>query len=94
MNHRNYFEHESPNGKTPKDRLVAAGADFTYCGECLYMTTYSGQDLNKRIVEGWMDSPGHRAIILEERFDQGAVGVWFGKDYIYFTFNGIKGDSE
>ncbi|MFP3879717.1 MAG: InlB B-repeat-containing protein [Dehalococcoidia bacterium] len=38
-------------------------------------------------VSGWMDSPGHRANILEPRFTTTGVGVSFsdGAEYVYIT---------
>ena len=42
----------------------------------------------KEIVDGWMDSPGHRANILEKKYDKIGVGVVINSDEeVYSTQN-------
>jgi uncharacterized protein YkwD len=47
------------------------------------------QEVCEWAVSGWMDSPGHRANILEPRFDKTGVGVVFSAEgvitYLYIT---------
>ena len=45
------------------------------------------QEVCEWAVSGWMDSPGHKANILEPRYTKTGVGVSFseGGDYLYIT---------
>jgi uncharacterized protein YkwD len=48
----------------------------------------SEESLAQEIMDGWMDSPGHRKNILEENFDKLGVGVSVGTDgAVYATQN-------
>ena len=68
MAERNYFSHDSPEGTTPWDRAKAAG-----------YRDPSGENIARgypdasSVVEAWMNSPGHRANILN--CDSMAIGV-------------------
>lgn len=67
MDARGYFDHTTPEGLEPWDRIRAAlgSADpFTAMGENIAMG-YAGADAT---CDGWMNSPGHRANILSEEF--------------------------
>jgi uncharacterized protein YkwD len=68
MAERNYFAHTSPEGTTPWDRAEDAGYPDP-SGENL-ARGYPDADA---VVEAWMDSPGHRANILN--CDSKATGV-------------------
>lgn len=68
MFNEGYFAHESPLTGSPFDRLEAAGLGYRLAGENLAFAP------NVEIAhEGLMDSPGHRANILEAGF--GRVGI-------------------
>jgi uncharacterized protein YkwD len=77
---RNYFSHNSPEGRTPHDR-IRAGCRFplSMTGENIWMS--SGRPLgNTRqlasiIVDNWMSSPGHRTNLLHPQFTDIGVGV-------------------
>jgi uncharacterized protein YkwD len=47
------------------------------------------QEVCEWAVSGWMDSPGHRANILEPRYTETGVGVSFSEEgafvYVYIT---------
>ncbi|MBI2103686.1 hypothetical protein HYT59_01635 [Candidatus Woesebacteria bacterium] len=67
-----YFEHESPDGKGVEDLTKEAGYSYLTIGENLAL----GNFLNdKELVQGWMDSPGHRANILNSSYKEIGVGV-------------------
>jgi uncharacterized protein YkwD len=76
---QDYFSHYAPSGEGPASRMRAAGYIYSSnigyeVGEniawgTLYMATPSA------IVEAWMQSPGHRANILDPRFKNTAIGV-------------------
>ena len=59
-----YFAHNSPSGKTPWYWFKIAGYKYTSAGENL-ATLF---DDSKSVVEGWMNSPLHRANILAEKY--------------------------
>ncbi len=72
---RQYFAHESPTGEGPSDLADAAGYDFLIIGENLALGNYENDTI---LVQAWMDSPGHRANILNAKFTE--IGVAVKKD--------------
>lgn len=58
MSYSNYFSHTSCNGRTPWQRAAAAGTSAT--GE----TIGGGYPTPAAMVDGWMNSPGHCAILM------------------------------
>ncbi|MDO8664263.1 MAG: CAP domain-containing protein [Candidatus Liptonbacteria bacterium] len=71
---KQYFEHVSPSGVGPGDLVEAQGYDYILAGENLALGNFAGdQDL----VTAWMNSPGHRANILNNRYRE--IGVAVGK---------------
>jgi len=83
MIHYGYFAHENPvTGSTPDDRFVASGFAGTTYGENIA----AGQTTPQRVVEAWMDSPGHRANMLDANFTHLGVAVRLGGAYnIYWV---------
>lgn len=81
MFRQQYFEHESPDGKTPADVIKAAGYQFIIVGENLALGNYQNDVV---LVEAWMDSPGHRANIMDSKFHEigvaAAKGMFNGKE--------------
>ncbi|MEK6853023.1 MAG: CAP domain-containing protein, partial [Nanoarchaeota archaeon] len=75
---RNYFEHESPEGKDVSDRFKEAGIYFICSGENLFFIERfsSRTNLSKEVVDGWMNSTGHRANILNMNYTDAGVGVF------------------
>ncbi len=57
----NYFEHNSPQGKSPSDFINEVGYEYITVGENLAMGIFKDE---KDLVTAWMNSPGHRANIL------------------------------
>ena len=64
MANRGYFEHVSPDGITPWARMTAAGYNYSAAGENI-AAGYSSTDA---VFNGWMNSSGHRANILNCSF--------------------------
>jgi hypothetical protein len=60
MRDRGYFDHTDPDGRTPWDRAAAAGVDGVAAENIA-----RGQADATAVVAAWMDSPGHRANILD-----------------------------
>lgn len=78
MLNRNYFSHTDPEGRTLKERLPAKLATRQW-GENIWAGR--GYDprqvryLAQKIVDGWMQSPRHRANILTPGYTHLGVGV-------------------
>jgi uncharacterized protein YkwD len=75
----NYFEHVSPNGTTPVDRVRAAGylpnESVGYViGENLAWGTYK-LSTAQAIVSAWIASPGHLANILESSYRDTGIAI-------------------
>jgi uncharacterized protein YkwD len=82
-----YFEHQSLDGREISDRAKAQGYDYRTVGENIAV----GQRDVVEVMQGWMDSPGHRENILRPQFTHLGSGVATG-DYkgfqsIYWTQN-------
>lgn len=65
-----YFEHVSPSGVGPGELNIKNGYDYIVVGENLILGNFSSE---KEVVQKWMDSPGHRANILNKRYAE--IGV-------------------
>jgi uncharacterized protein YkwD len=75
----NYFEHVSPSGETPVDRVRAASyipaENVGYViGENLAWGTL-GLASPQSIVDAWIASPGHLANILEGQYSETGIAV-------------------
>jgi uncharacterized protein YkwD len=68
----NYFAHSSHNGES-FDRRVRRYANHRALGETLAMMGGCGRGSARRVVRMWMNSPGHRAILLSSKFRR--VGI-------------------
>lgn len=68
---RDYYEHNSPEGRNAGDRMSAAGYDWHKWGENIHRGPKSAADA----MRDWMKSPGHRANILDCGFKDIGVGV-------------------
>ncbi len=67
-----YFEHKSPNGNTPADIIKAQGYEYIVVGENLALGNFKDDET---LVQAWMDSPGHRANILNHKYQEIGVAV-------------------
>ncbi|MFE0255851.1 CAP domain-containing protein [Streptomyces sp. NPDC059010] len=67
---RAFYSHTSPEGSQPWDRAAAAGSTRRSIGENIAC----GQRSPAEVVEGWMNSPGHRANILKPDFTHLGIG--------------------
>lgn len=71
-----YFEHVSPKGLGPSDLVEAVEYEYVTVGENLALGNYQNDE---KLVEAWMNSPGHRANILNSRFTEIGVAVGRGR---------------
>jgi len=70
---RGYFAHDTPEGRTPFDRMKEANVHFLIAGENLALApTVSIAHT------GLMNSPGHRANILRPQFGRVGIGIMDG----------------
>ncbi|MEU8247960.1 CAP domain-containing protein [Nonomuraea sp. NPDC048916] len=68
---RGFFDHTSPDGRSPGDRVRAAGfAPISTWGENIA----KGRRTAAQAVDGWLNSPGHRANIMNCAFTHIGVG--------------------
>lgn len=67
-----YFEHVSPSGTDVSDLAQNAGYEFVMIGENLALGNFKN---DADLVQAWMDSPGHRANILNTRYKEIGVSV-------------------
>ncbi|MFB9862852.1 CvpA family protein [Rufibacter immobilis] len=75
MFRRGYFSHYTTEGWSPFDRIRKAHVPFRLAGENLALAP------TLTIAhEGLMNSPGHRANILRDRFGRVGIGVLQGSD--------------
>ena len=68
-----YFAHESRDGG-PFDRRVRRFADHRAVGETLAMLGGCGRRTARKVVRMWMNSPGHRAILLSSSYRRVGIG--------------------
>lgn len=70
-----YFEHDSPSGKTAADLVRAEGYSFQSVGENLALGDF-GTD--QKLVEAWMNSAPHKKNILNPKFTELGLAVTKG----------------
>lgn len=79
---KGYFAHNTPDGKTPWDFIVSAGYSYLQAGENLAVNFSEAED----VETAWMNSPGHKANILNKNFQEIGIGVAQG---VYQGHNAI-----
>ncbi|MFF4547095.1 sigma-70 family RNA polymerase sigma factor [Streptomyces sp. NPDC001406] len=78
---RNFFDHTNPDGVDPGQRITAAGYRWSTYGENIAQ----GQQTPESVMDSWMNSPGHRANILNCSFKEIGVGVHKGSGGPWWT---------
>jgi uncharacterized protein YkwD len=73
MANRNYFAHDTPEGVGVGTRVTEAGYRWSAVGENIA----KGQPDAAAVMKAWMNSPGHKANILNCRYRQIGVGPAF-----------------
>ena len=66
------FSHTRPDGKNFSSALTEAGVSYRGSGENIAW----GQRTPEQVMEGWMNSAGHRANILNEKYTSIGVGYY------------------
>ncbi len=67
MFRRQYFAHDSPDGQGIDSLAKQAGYDFIVIGENLALGNFQSEE---QLIQGWMDSPGHRENILHQQYQE------------------------
>ncbi|WNM30460.1 sigma-70 family RNA polymerase sigma factor [Streptomyces sp. Li-HN-5-11] len=78
---RDFFDHTNPDGAGPGERITAAGYRWSAYGENIA----KGQQTPESVMTSWMNSPGHRANILNCAFKNIGVGVHKGSGGPWWT---------
>lgn len=71
-----YFDHTSPNGIDPGMLVSNCGYEYIITGENLILGNFENEE---ELVEDWMNSPGHRANILNDKYTEIGVSVIKGE---------------
>ena len=79
MHDLKYFSHTSPTYGSPFEMMKAFGLSYRTAGENIAY----GYRTPQAVVDGWMNSSGHRANILNASFKQ--IGVGYVADGHYWT---------
>lgn len=80
------ISHRSPDGMEYPQAIAAAGVtNYAWAGENIYATNEVAtvEEAAARGVWRFMESPPHRAIILDPAFDSVGVGVGQGPDGVF-----------
>ena len=72
----NYFSHTSPTYGSPFDMMKSFKISYKTAGENI-----AGNSSNSSAVTAWMNSPGHKANILNGNFNYTGIGVVSGSKY-------------
>lgn len=81
MADKNYFSHNSPTYKDPFTMMKNFGIKYGQAGENI-AKGYPNAD---SVIKGWMNSPGHRANILNSSFKKIGVGYVNKSGTTYWT---------
>lgn len=68
---RQYFAHNTPTGETPWSFIKAAGYSYITAGENLAIDFSEAES----VQTAWMNSPGHRANIMNKSFQEIGIGI-------------------
>jgi uncharacterized YkwD family protein len=81
MINNNYFSHTSPTYGSPFDMMKQFGVTYRTAGENIA----KGQTSAQQVMNDWMNSPGHRANILNSSYTKIGVGYYNGAWVQEFT---------
>jgi uncharacterized protein YkwD len=88
MYERDYFDHDTPDGIDPFQRMAEAGFVGSGGGENIAL----GQSTPEEVMAAWMESDGHCANVMRAAFDTIGVGYHPGEGRVgigsnYWTQN-------
>lgn len=79
MKNKNYFSHTSPTYGSPFDQMKSFGITYKSAAENIAM----GQRSATEVVKAWMESPGHKANIMNPSYTH--IGVGLSDSGYYWT---------
>jgi uncharacterized protein YkwD len=82
MARANTFSHTGPDGSTAERRLAAAGYRGRFRGEAIA----AGQTSAEAVVTSWINSPSHRAILLDPTAVEVGIGYTPASGGSYGTY--------
>ena len=83
---KGYFAHTSPSGETAFSVIDGYGYVYAIAGENIARNNYPQSQSVGVAMNGFMNSPGHRANILEVLFTKVGIGVATdGNGMIYYA---------
>ncbi|QGZ47527.1 hypothetical protein GPZ77_03190 [Streptomyces sp. QHH-9511] len=80
---RDFYAHESPEGRDAGDRITAAGYSWSAWAENIHR----GPKTPRKAMEDWMKSAGHRRNVLNCAFEDIGVGVTLTSDGPWWVQN-------
>ncbi|WLR44373.1 CAP domain-containing protein [Bacillus carboniphilus] len=81
MRDNGYFSHQSPVYGSPFEMMSSFGISYQTAGENIA----KGQTSAQQVVNSWMNSSGHRANILSQKFTHIGVGYCSSSQGGYWT---------
>lgn len=78
MSENNYFSHVSPTYGSPFEMMSQFGISYKIAGENI-----AGNNSVKNAHDAFMNSPGHKANILNKNYDKIGIGISEDKKYGY-----------
>lgn len=76
---KNYWSHDSPDGRKPWDFVLSTGYRYQTMGENLGYGKFADAS---SVVESWMDSAGHRENILKTTYTETGMCVINADNYL------------
>ncbi|MET1179164.1 CAP domain-containing protein [Peribacillus simplex] len=80
MRDSNYFNHTSPSYGSPFEMMKSFGISYKYAGENIA----AGQPSADSVMKSWMNSPGHKANILNKNYTHIGIGHVTGGKYTHY----------
>ncbi len=68
---KQYFSHNTPDGNTPWTFIKAVGYSYITAGENLAIDFTEAES----VQAAWMNSPGHKANIMNKNFEEIGIGI-------------------
>ena len=87
---KSYFSHTSPSGGTMASRVNATGYRYSAIGENIA----AGKSTANATMTQWMNSPGHRANILNPKFRELGVGFAPSNDQYRYYWTQVFGSAR
>lgn len=76
MAENSHFSHTDLNGNKSSQRITSAGINWSSCGENI-ATGYTSPE---QVMDGWINSSGHRSNLLNTKYEYLGVGTAYNPD--------------